>query len=91
MTKTEALLYAKDKDPGQFRPPGFHLDTTGRGPCAALSEGVDAFRHALDDRHPIGHVGELDDIAYGSVHSASDEAKFATGGEFVIDGGYPAG
>jgi len=40
--------------------------------------------------HPIGHVGEPDDVAYGVVYLASDESKFVTVSEFVIDGGYTA-
>jgi 3(or 17)beta-hydroxysteroid dehydrogenase len=38
-------------------------------------------------RHPIGHFGEPDDIAYGVLYLASDEAKFVLGSELVIDGG----
>ena len=40
--------------------------------------------------HPVGHVGEPDDVANGVVYLASDEAKFVTGTELVIDGGYTA-
>ena len=40
--------------------------------------------------HPVGHVGEPVDIANGVVYLASDEAKFVTGTELVIDGGYTA-
>ena len=47
-------------------------------------------RKALDALHPIGHVGEPDDIAYGVLYLASDESKFITGTELVIDGGYTA-
>lgn len=47
-------------------------------------------RKLLDSLHPIGHVGEPDDIAYGVLYLASDEAKFVTGTELVIDGGYTA-
>ena len=47
-------------------------------------------RKALDALHPIGHVGEPDDIAYGVLYLASDESKFVTGAELVIDGGYTA-
>ncbi|MGE5466854.1 MAG: glucose 1-dehydrogenase [Ignavibacteria bacterium] len=50
----------------------------------------EAGRKALDAMHPIGHVGEPDDIAYGIVYLASDESKFMTGSELVIDGGYTA-
>jgi NAD(P)-dependent dehydrogenase (short-subunit alcohol dehydrogenase family) len=38
--------------------------------------------------HPIGHLGEPDDIAYGVLYLASDESKFMLGSELVIDGGY---
>ena len=47
-------------------------------------------RRALDALHPVGHVGEPDDIAYGVLYLASDESKFVTGTELVIDGGYTA-
>jgi NAD(P)-dependent dehydrogenase (short-subunit alcohol dehydrogenase family) len=47
-------------------------------------------RKRLDSLHPIGHVGEPDDVAYGVLYLASDEAKFVTGTELVIDGGYTA-
>ena len=47
-------------------------------------------RKALIALHPVGHLGEPDDIAWGVVYLASDEAKFITGTELVIDGGYTA-
>lgn len=47
-------------------------------------------RAALDALHPIGHVGDPDDVAYGAIYLASDESKFVTGAELVIDGGYTA-
>ena len=40
--------------------------------------------------HPLGHMGDADDIAWGVVYLASDESKFVTGSELVIDGGYSA-
>ena len=51
---------------------------------------VEKGRKALDQLHPIGHVGEPYDIAYGVLYLASDESKFVTGTELVIDGGYTA-
>ena len=41
-------------------------------------------------RHPIGYLGEPNDVAYGVLYLASDESRFVTGSEFVIDGGYVA-
>jgi len=40
--------------------------------------------------HPIGRFGEPIDIAYVSLYLASDESKWVTGSEFVVDGGYIA-
>ncbi|MEJ0023960.1 MAG: glucose 1-dehydrogenase [Alphaproteobacteria bacterium] len=47
-------------------------------------------RDAIAALHPLGHLGEPDDIAYGVLYLASDESKFMTGAELVIDGGYTA-
>jgi 3(or 17)beta-hydroxysteroid dehydrogenase len=51
---------------------------------------VAAGRRALDALHPVGHIGEPDDIGWGVVFLASEESKFMTGSELVIDGGYTA-
>jgi 3(or 17)beta-hydroxysteroid dehydrogenase len=53
-------------------------------------ENTEMARRALDFMHPIGHMGEPDDVAYGVLYLASDEAKFVTGTELIIDGGYTA-
>jgi NAD(P)-dependent dehydrogenase (short-subunit alcohol dehydrogenase family) len=47
-------------------------------------------RKEVTDWHPIGHIGEPEDIAYGVLYLASDESKFVTGTELVIDGGWTA-
>jgi NAD(P)-dependent dehydrogenase (short-subunit alcohol dehydrogenase family) len=41
-------------------------------------------------RHPIGFFGKPIDIAYATLYLASDESKFATGSEMVVDGGWTA-
>lgn len=51
---------------------------------------AEAVRKALAALHPLGHIGEADDVAYGVLYLASDESKFVTGSELVIDGGYTA-
>ena len=40
--------------------------------------------------HPIGRIGEPEDVAYGALYLASDESSFVAGSELVIDGGYLA-
>jgi len=44
----------------------------------------------INGLHPVGHLGEPDDVAYMVLYLASDESKFVTGSELVIDGGYTA-
>ena len=41
-------------------------------------------------QHPLGCIGEPIDIAYIDVYLASDESKWTTGAEFVVDGGWTA-
>lgn len=50
----------------------------------------DGFFQALSQVHPLGRPGEPDDIAYGVLYLASDEAVWVTGSELVIDGGITA-
>jgi NAD(P)-dependent dehydrogenase (short-subunit alcohol dehydrogenase family) len=38
----------------------------------------------------MGRVATPEEIAYGVLYLASDEASFGTGSELVIDGGYIA-
>jgi len=47
-----------------------------------------AARKATAELHPLGHMGEADDIGWACVYLASEEAKFVTGAELVVDGGY---
>ena len=41
-------------------------------------------------RLPLKKIGAVEDIAYGVIYLASDEASFVTGAELVIDGGTTA-
>jgi NAD(P)-dependent dehydrogenase (short-subunit alcohol dehydrogenase family) len=90
MSKTDAVLYAKEKIRVNSVHPGFIWTPLVEELAERSGQGVDAFRAELDSRHPIGHVGEPDDIAAGIAYLASDDAKFVTGAELVIDGGYIA-
>lgn len=38
----------------------------------------------------MGHIGDPEDIGWLAVYLGSEEAKFATGSEFTVDGGYTA-
>lgn len=90
MTKTDALLYAKDSIRVNSVHPGFIWTPLVEDLGRRSSGGVEEYRKNLDNLHPLGHVGEPDDVAYGVLYLASDESKFVTGSELVIDGGYTA-
>jgi len=90
MTKTDALLYAPDKIRVNSIHPGFIWTPMVKGFTGEQHMNEDQARAALATLHPLGHVGEPNDIAYGVLYLASEEAKFVTGAELVIDGGYTA-
>jgi NAD(P)-dependent dehydrogenase (short-subunit alcohol dehydrogenase family) len=47
-------------------------------------------RKALCEVIPLGHMGLAQDVAYGALYLASDEASYVTGTTLVIDGGLSA-
>lgn len=91
MSKTDALLYAADRIRVNSVHPGYiwtpmvdaHLRAGG-------ATDIDQARRDVDALHPLGHMGEPDDIAWGVVYLVSDESRFVTGSELTIDGGYTA-
>lgn len=89
LTKSAALHAAQYKirvnsiHPGYIETPMVEAFVNAQPDPAAARAGVAAL-------HPLGHLGEPDDIAYGVLYLASDESKFVTGAELVIDGGYTA-
>jgi NAD(P)-dependent dehydrogenase (short-subunit alcohol dehydrogenase family) len=52
--------------------------------------GAEAYYKQLVGGNPLPRQGEPDEIAYGVLYLASDESRFTTGSELVIDGGYTA-
>jgi NAD(P)-dependent dehydrogenase (short-subunit alcohol dehydrogenase family) len=89
MSKTDALFYAPERIRVNSVHPGFIWTPMVEG---FLHESSDPAgdRSALAALHPLGHLGEPDDIAYAILYLASDESKFVTGSELVVDGGYTA-
>jgi NAD(P)-dependent dehydrogenase (short-subunit alcohol dehydrogenase family) len=67
--------------------PGF-IDTPMVG--AAIQRGGPERREAILKSQPTGQMGEPRDIAEGILYLASDAAKFVSGSELIIDGGYLA-
>ncbi|CDO38709.1 glucose 1-dehydrogenase [Novosphingobium sp. KN65.2] len=88
MTKSIALHYAREKygmrcnsvHPGVIHTP--ILDKV-----LAQSDNPDALYAEWVAGHPIGRIGKPEEVAALCLYLASDESAFATGAEFVIDGG----
>lgn len=83
LTKHAAIQYAKDNirvnsvHPGRIETPMTANTTPER-------------REMVRRLTPMGRDGKPEEVAYGVLYLASDEASFVTGTELVIDGGYTA-
>ena len=84
-TKATAIQYAKDGIRANSVHPGL-LETPMTEDMLADA----AHREERTQRIPLGRIGTAEDIAYGVLYLASDEASFITGSELVIDGGATA-
>jgi NAD(P)-dependent dehydrogenase (short-subunit alcohol dehydrogenase family) len=56
---------------------------------SALTKDAEALSR-LETLHPIGRLGQPEEIAYAALYLASDESGFVTGSPLVVDGGYTA-
>lgn len=84
-TKAAAVQYAAEGIRVNSVHPGF-VDTP-------MTEGLHAQPGVREERTrvtPLGRLGVPDDIAHGIVYLASDESRWVTGSELVIDGGMTA-
>jgi len=59
------------------------------GLTSALTKDAEALSR-LETLHPIGRLGQPEEIAYAALYLASDESGFVTGTPLVVDGGYTA-
>ena len=71
--------------------PGFILTPMVENALAAMpAADAEAFRARIMDSIPVRAMGEPGDVANGVLFLASDESRYMTGAELVIDGGYTA-
>ncbi|WP_434617441.1 SDR family NAD(P)-dependent oxidoreductase [Tabrizicola sp. M-4] len=90
MTKNDAITYAAEGIRVNSIHPGYIWTPMVENHLRATSPDLEAAKVAAGSVHPVGHMGEPDDIAWAVVYLASDEAKFVTGIELAVDGGYTA-
>ena len=89
LTRTTALGWAQEGVRVNSVHPGYIWTPMVQNYLAAQPD-PKAAKEFVVGLHPLGHLGEPNDIAYGVLYLASDESKFVTGAELVIDGGYTA-
>jgi 3(or 17)beta-hydroxysteroid dehydrogenase len=92
LTKSVALYCAGRKD--GIRCNSIHptfIATPMVESMIADSKSPERTRAALAAQIPLGRVGEAEEVAALALYLASDESRFVTGAEFVIDGGLSAG
>jgi NAD(P)-dependent dehydrogenase (short-subunit alcohol dehydrogenase family) len=87
-TRVVALQYARKGIransilPGLMNTPMVHASLV-----EAYGENTEAMVRKRDEQCPTGRMGDAWDVAYAALYLASDEAKYVTGTELVVDGG----
>jgi NAD(P)-dependent dehydrogenase (short-subunit alcohol dehydrogenase family) len=84
LTKAAALDHAKD---------GIRINAVGPGyiKTSLVMKSLDeSARNALVGLHPLGRLGEPEEIAEMILWLASGKASFVTGAYYAVDGGYLA-
>src|SRR3954469_18378316 len=91
LTRSTAVEFAKNHVrvnailPGLMKTP---MVEHSAGLANSYAKGdVEAMWRARDAQVPMGHMGEAWDVANAALFLASDEAKYVTGIELVVDGG----
>ena len=91
MTRTTAVEFASKHVrvnailPGLMKTP---MVEHSAGLASSYGAGdVEAMWRARDAQVPMGHMGEAWDVANAALFLASDESRYITGIELVVDGG----
>lgn len=91
MTRTTAVQFARDHVrvnailPGLMKTP---MVEHSAGLATSYAGGdVEAMWRARDAQVPMGHMGDAWDVANVALFLASDESKYITGIELIVDGG----
>ena len=91
LTKTVSIELARKGD--QIRCNSIHpvfFQTPMLDNIVATTRNPDKFRAGLQGNVPLGRFGQPEEVAAMALYLASDEARFVTGAEFAIDGGFTA-
>ena len=86
MTKRDAVGYG----PYRIRVNSIHPGTIVTPLVRQVAAQQEGYWEREISLNPLGILGEPDDIAYAAVYLGSDESRYMTGAQMVIDGGYTA-
>lgn len=89
MTKAMALDYAKDNIRVNCVNPAV-IDTPMVAREVARAEDRDRYKEQMNADHPIGRIGQPQEVAKAVLFLASDHASFITGAALSVDGGLTA-
>ena len=89
MTRITAAKFARDKVRVNAIVPGLLRTPFVEASAAQLASEAERNRFwaSRDARVPIGHMGDAWDVAHAAVFLASEESRYVTGIELVVDGG----
>jgi NAD(P)-dependent dehydrogenase (short-subunit alcohol dehydrogenase family) len=86
LTKAAAMEYAKSGIRVNAVCPGYIETPLIEG----VFDQVEGYKETLESRHPLGRLGQPDEIASAVLWLSSDAASFVTGHNMTVDGGYVA-
>lgn len=87
LTRQMAVDFGKHKVRVNAINPSFVVTDINREMFDKLKADSKGWQDMLD-LHPLGRLGEPDDIAHAAVYLASDESRWVTGVLLPVDGGY---
>lgn len=90
LSKSDAAAYGSHGIRVNSIHPGSMNTRMSRRSAEQSDIGAEQYYKQLVGSNPLPRQGEPDEIAYGVLYLASDESRFTTGSELVIDGGYTA-
>ena len=79
----KALLRAAQ----ELVPEGMSIEIFDIASIPMYNGDVEAMWRARDAQVPMGHMGDAWDVANAALYLASDESRYITGIELVVDGG----